>query len=176
MSIRLTPRDANGGQELAGASLADLISQLAEAVAEGQAKLDLSSAQVAAELAKTKVKFIPAIRQIIEKDGSVRFEQAEPMEVSLLDLGLQPTFYSFSEATVEVAMDLKVVEETTTTGSGRAPAKMLFASTRSLRTERKLNRDVKISSKMSAKLVPVPAPPLLGPARDVEDRREGGGA
>jgi hypothetical protein len=53
---------------------------------------------------------------------------------------------------------------------------MLFASTRSLRTERKLNRDVKISSKMSAKLVPVPAPPLLGPVRDVEDRREGGGA
>lgn len=175
MPLRLTPRDVNGGQELAGASLADLITQLAEAVAEGQAKLDLSSAQVAAELARTKVEFIPAIRQVIEKDGSMRFEQAKPMEVSLLDLGLQPTFYSFSEATVEVAMDLKVVEETTTSGGARIPSKTLFASTRALRTERKLNRDVKISSKMSAKLVPVPAPPLLGPVREVDDRREGGG-
>lgn len=174
MALRLTPREVNAGQELAGASLADLITQLAEAVAEGQAKLDLSSAQVAAELAKAKVEFVPAIRQIIEKDGSVRFEQAKPIEVSLLDLGLQPTFYSFSEATVEVSMDLKVVEEVRTTGTAPV-AKTLFASTRSLRTERKLNRDIKISSKMTAKLVPVPAPPLLGPVRETEDRREGGG-
>ncbi|MCW5966466.1 MAG: hypothetical protein KIT83_20685, partial [Bryobacterales bacterium] len=135
----------------------------------------LSSAQVASELARTKVEFIPSIRQVIEKDGSIRFEQADPIEVSLLDLGLQPTFYSFSEATVEVTMDLKVVEETTTTGGAQLRSKALFASTRSLRTERKLNRDVKVSSKMSAKLVPVPAPPLLGPLREVEDLRDGGG-
>jgi hypothetical protein len=175
MALRLTPREVNAGQELAGASLADLITQLAEAVAEGQAKLDLSSAEVAVELAKTKVQFVPAIRQIIEEDGSMRFEQAEPIEVSLLELGLQPTFYSFSEATVEVSMDLKVVEEVNTTGGARVASKALFASTRSLRTERKLNRDVKISSKLSAKLVPVPAPPLLAPVRETEDRREGGG-
>jgi len=159
-------------RELPGASLADLIAQLAEAVAEGQAKLDLSAAGVAEELAKTKVQFVPEIRQIIAKDGSMRFEQAPPVEVSLLELGIQPTFYAFSEATVEVAMDLKVVDQTTSTTSSEK--KGLFANTQSLRLERKLNRDLKVSSKITAKLVPVPAPQLLSPVRTVTDERGGG--
>jgi hypothetical protein len=173
MPIQLTPRDAlDPARELPGASLADLITQMAEAIAEGQAKLDLAAAAVAQELAKSKVQFIPEIRQTIQKDGSMKFEQAQPIEVSLLELGIQPTFYAFSEATIEVAMDLKVVEQTTTTSSQEK--KGLFAGTQSLRMERKLNRDVKVSSKMTAKLVPVPAPQLLTPVRTVTDNREGG--
>ena len=159
-------------RELPGASLADLITQMAEAIAEGQAKLDLAAAEVAQELAKSKVKFVPEIRQIIAKDGSMKFEQAEPVEVSLLELGLQPTFYAFSEATIEVAMDLKVVEQTTSSSSQEK--KGLFAGTQSLRMERKLNRDLKVSSKIAAKLVPVPAPRLLTPVRTVTDNRGGG--
>jgi hypothetical protein len=167
MPIRLTPREAlNPARELPGASLADLVAQLAEAVAEAQAKLDLSAASVATELAATRVKFIPEIRQIIDKEGRMKFETADPVELSLLELGVQPTFYAFSEATVEVAMDLKVVEEEQ---SSTTPKKGLFASTQSVRLERKLNRDVRISSKISAKLVPVPAPQLLTPVRTVED-------
>lgn len=172
MAIRLTPRDAlDTARELPGASLADLVAQLAEAIAEGQAKLDLSAAAVAQELAKAKAQFIPEIRQVIEQDGSMKFEQAKPVEVSLLELGIQPTFYAFSEATLEVAMDLKVVEQTTTTTQEN---KGLFANTQSLRLERKLNRDVKVSSKITAKLVPVPAPQLLTPVRTVTDKRSGG--
>jgi hypothetical protein len=121
---------------------------------------------VATELAATRVKFIPEIRQIIDKEGRMKFETADPVELSLLELGVQPTFYAFSEATVEVAMDLKVVEEEQ---SSTTPKKGLFASTQSVRLERKLNRDVRISSKISAKLVPVPAPQLLTPVRTVED-------
>lgn len=168
MPIRLTPRDLSPARELPGASLADFVTQLAEAVAEGQAKLDLSSAEVAAQLAQTHVQFIPEIRQIIEKDGRMRFETAQPITLSLLELGIQPTFYAFSEAVVEVAMDLRVVEETASSGSSRGS---LFASTQALRLERKLNRDVKISSKISAKLVPVPMPGMLTPVRTVEDNR-----
>jgi hypothetical protein len=170
MAIKLTPRDAlDLARELPGASLADLVTQMAEAVAEGQAKLDLSAAQVAQELAATRVKFVPEIRQTIAKDGTMKFETAPPVEVSLLELGIQPSFYAFSEATVEVAMDLKVVEQTTTTQNQEK--KGLFAGTQSLRMERKLNRDLKVSSKLTAKLVPVPAPALLTPARTVTDER-----
>lgn len=171
MAIQLTPRDASlAAPELPGASLADLVAQLAEAVAEGQAKLDLSSAAVAKQLADTRVAFIPQIRQIIDEKGNVRFETANPVEVSLLELGIQPTFYAFSEATVEVAMDLKIVEETQSSSPGKKTS--LFAHTQSLRQERKLNRNVTISSKLTAKLVPVPAPPLLTPVRTVEDNRK----
>jgi hypothetical protein len=173
MPIQLTPRDAlDPARELPGASLADLVTQLAEAIAEGQAKLDLAAAAVTQELAKIKVPFIPEIRQIIGKDGSIKFEQAPPVEVSLLELGIQPTFYAFSEATVEVAMDLRVVEQTTTSSSQEKKA--LFAGTQSLRLERKLNRDLKVSSKITAKLIPVPAPQLLTPVRTVIDNRGGG--
>jgi len=174
MPIELKPRDPlDLAQEVPGGSLADVLTQLAEAVAEGQARLDLSSAEVAKQLADARVSIVPAIRQIIEPDGTMRFEQAAPIQASLLDLGLQPTFYAFSEATAEIAMDLKVVE--TATEQGQSKKQFLFAGTRSLRTERRLNREIRVYSKLSAKLVPVPAPQLLGPARTVEDRRPGGG-
>ena len=170
MAIQLTTRDAlTPARELASASLADLVTQLAEAVAEGQAKLDLSAAEVAQQLAGTRVQFIPEIRQIIDEKGNMKFETAKPVELSLLELGIQPTFYAFSEATVEVAMDLKIVEDTQSTTNSKT---VLHANTQSLRLERKLNRDVTISSKITAKLVPVPAPQLLTPGRTVEDNRK----
>jgi hypothetical protein len=170
MPIQLTPRDALiQARELPGASLADLVTQLAEAVAEGQAKLDLSAAEVAKQLAGTRVQFVPEIRQIIDEKGNMKFETAKPVELSLLELGIQPTFYAFSEAIVEVAMDLKIVEDTQSTTTSKTG---LFANTQSLRLERKLNRNVTISSKITAKLVPVPAPQLLTPVRTVEDNRK----
>jgi hypothetical protein len=174
MALSLKPRNPlEPVQELAGGSLADILTSLAEAVAEGQARLDLSSAEVAQQLAATKVKVVPAVRQIIGEKGEVKFEQADPIEVSLLELGLQPTFFSFSEASAEIAMDLQVVETVNETSTG--PQRVLFGGTRSLRLERRLNRDLKVTSKISAKIVPVPAPPLLQPERSVEDRREDGG-
>jgi hypothetical protein len=175
MAISLTPRDPlEPVKEVPGGSLAEVLTQLAEAIAEGQARLDISSAQVIQELSNAKVSIIPSIRQIIEEDGTVRFEQAEPLEVSMLDLGVMPTFFAFSEATAEIAMDLKVVENITESGTSKRRVS-LFAGTRSLRTERRLNRDVSVHTKISAKLVPVPAPALVEPTRILEDRRDGGG-
>ncbi|MEQ9624802.1 hypothetical protein [Coleofasciculus chthonoplastes] len=176
MAFDLTPKDPNEPiQELAGASLAEVLTQLAEAIAEGQARLDLSSAQVVQELAQTQVDIVPSIRQIIREDGTVEFQQAEPVRVSLLDLGILPTFLAFSEATAEVAMDLKVVENVTQSSGNTNKRKSLFAATQSLRTERRLNRDVSVHTKLTAKLVPVPVPARLQPIITVEDQREGGG-
>jgi hypothetical protein len=174
MPIRLTPRAPLDGQaEAPGAPLAEMITAMAEAVAEGQLKLDLAAAEAAQELAQTKIQFIPAVRQIIDAEGKITFEHAPPAEISLLDLGMQPTFYAFSEALLEVAMDLRVIENAQSTTEQKE--RSLFASTRSIRTERKLNRDVKVSSKFSAKLVPVPGPALLRPERSVTDKRAAGG-
>lgn len=173
MAFNLTPNNLNEPtQELPGTALADLIVRLAEAVAEGQARLDLSSAQVLQELAKTRVSIVPSIRQIVAEGGSVSYEQAEPVEVSLLELGMLPTFFAFSEATVEVAMDLKVVEQVNSSGDVNSKPS-LFAATRSLQTQRRLNRDVSISTKMTAKLVPVPPPSRFNIPLDVENQTEG---
>ncbi len=175
MAFDLTPRNPlDPTQELPDAPLAEVLTQLAEAVAEGQARLDLSSAEVVRELARNRVSIIPSIRQIIREDGTTEFEQARPVEVSLLELGVTPTFYAFSEATAEVAMDLKVVESSTESGTSEQRP-FISIATRSLRTERRLNREVSVHSRISAKLIPIPTPPLLEPTRIVEDQREGGG-
>jgi hypothetical protein len=161
-------------RELADAPLAEVLTQLAEAVAEGQARLDLSAAQVVTELAETRVSIIPSIRQIVRQDGTVEFEQASPVEVSLLELGITPTLYAFSEATAEVAMDLEVMESAAKSGASEQRT-FLSIGTRSLRAERGLNRDVGVHSRVSSRLVPVPIPVRLEPTVTVEDRREGGG-
>ena len=167
MTFNLSPRNLNNsGQELAGAALGDLITQLAESVAEGQARLDLSSAQVLQELAETRVAVVPRIQQTVSESGDVSYEQSPPVEVSLLELGVMPTFFAFSEATVEVAMDLKVVEEIDTSGSVKSKP-LLYAATKSLQTQRKLNRNVDIATKMKVKLTPVPPPSRLNVALDV---------
>lgn len=167
MAFNLAPRNLNdSSQELSGAALGDLITQLAESVAEGQARLDLSSAQVLQELAETRVSVVPRIQQTIDEAGGVSYQQAPAVDVSLLELGVLPTFFAFSEATVEVAMDLKVVEEIDSKGTIKSKP-LLFASTKSLQTQRKLNRDVSISTRMKVTLTPVPPPDRLNVALDV---------
>jgi len=137
---------------------------LAEGIADAQSSLDHASASLVVELAKTKVEIIPRVEETIAADGSVTYKNAPPELVSLLDLGVRPTFYQFSQATVEVAMDIKVVENETSSGGGKRRFS-LFADTASLRFERKLNRDIKIASKITATLVPVPMPLRLEPVR-----------
>ncbi|MGJ3241065.1 MAG: hypothetical protein ACFE0Q_20310 [Anaerolineae bacterium] len=147
-------------RETPSASFSDLVRMLAESIAEAQASLDRTSAELVKEFAETTVEVIPNMTQTIQPDGSVKYETAEPQEVSLLNLGVRPTFYQFSEATVEVVMDIEVVETQTEDGKRLMN---LFAQTYNVKYERKLNRDVKTSSKLTATLVPVPMPVGLEP-------------
>jgi hypothetical protein len=173
VAFDLEPRDPlEPTQELPDAPLAEVITQLAEGVAEGQARLDLSAAQVASVLANSRVSVIPSVTQIVSEDGTTRYETASPVEVSLLELGITPTFYAFSEATAEVAMDLKVTESITETDTSEQRA-FLTMGTRSLRMERRLNRDVTAHSRLSVKLVPVPTPVRLEPTTITVDEGEG---
>lgn len=151
-------------RETPSASFADLVRMLAEGIAEAQASLDRTSAEMVVELANTKIKLIPRITEVLDADGNVTYQQSEPVEVSLLDIGVTPTFYQFSQSTVEVAMDIKIVENETQDGEIKRRFS-LFADTSTLRFERKLNREVKVHSKLTATLVPVPRPLRLEPER-----------
>jgi len=145
-------------------AFADLVRMLAEGVAEGQQALDRASAEMLQELAETKVMIVPSVTETIAEDGTVTYEQGTPQEVSLLDLGVSPTFFQFSEATVEVAMDLTIVESMEESGEGKRRYG-LFAGTSKVKAERKFNRDVSVSSKLTARMVPVPSPVRLDPVR-----------
>lgn len=149
--------------ETANVSFGDLVRMLAEGIADAQSALDRASAEMAVELAETEVEIVASITEIIDKDGSISFERGKPQKVSLLELGLTPTFYQFSQATVEVAMDVHLVEsEDEKTKEKRTG---LFASTREIALDRKFNRDTKISSRLTATLVPVPSPIRVEPVR-----------
>jgi hypothetical protein len=145
-------------------SFADLVRMLAEGIADAQTSLDRASAALVEELAEATVEVVPRVTETIDADGNVTYEQADPVPVSLLSLGVTPTFYQFSQATVEVVMDIKVVEREETTEEGKRRY-ALFAGTANVRAERKLNRDVTVHSKVTATLVPVPMPLRLEPSR-----------
>ena len=151
-------------RETPSVSFGDLVRMLAEGIADAQASLDRSSAELVEELAASTVKIVPRLTETVDADGGMTFEHADAQEFSLLSLGVTPTFYQFSQSTVEVVMDIKIVEQEQETGQGRRRFG-LFAGTSEVRAERKLNRDVTVHSKLTATLVPVPMPLRLEPER-----------
>lgn len=152
-------------RELPDVDFADLVRMLAEGIADAQVSLDRASASMVEELAAKEVSLVPEIREVVDGKGNVSYEQAPPRPVSLLELGITPTFYQFSQATVEVSMDIKIVEEERAT-SGK-PKVGLVAGTATLQAERRLNREVTGHSKLTATMVPVPMPARVEPARTV---------
>ena len=144
--------------ETSSTSFADLVRMMAEGIADAQMALDRSSAEMVTELADTRVDVVPTITETVAADGTITYEQGKPQSVSLLELGVKPTFYQFSQATVEVSMDLKLVEQLNEDGTRKKGALGLFAETSNIRFERKLNRDVSVHSRITATLVPVPMP------------------
>jgi hypothetical protein len=151
-------------RESPSVSFADLVRMLGEGIADAQASLDRTSAELVQELANTKVQVVPEVKEVVDADGKVTFEQAKPQEVSLLSIGVMPAFYQFSQSTVEVAMDVKIVEGEKESGTGKRLFG-LFAGTAELRAERTLNREVTAHSKLTATLVPVPRPLRIEPSR-----------
>jgi hypothetical protein len=151
--------------EVPSTSFADLIRMLAEGIAEAQLSLDRGSAEMLTELAATRVDIVRNITEVIDEKGNVTYKSGEPQSVSLLELGMLPAFYQFSQATIEVAMDLQIMENETGTEETKG-RKTLFANTSNLRMERKINRELKIASKLTATLVPVPMPLRIEPARN----------
>jgi len=157
------------------ASLADLIREVALSIADAQRGLDASSAEMVRELAETRVAVVPAIHETIAADGRISYRQDDPHSVSLLEVGVNPTFYQFAQTVIEVQMDLKVVETESESGSKTGSRIFLQADTASLRFERKLNRDVSVCSKVTATLVPVPMPLRVEPIRTTTNAGEDDG-
>jgi ribosomal protein L31E len=155
------------GRELLDVPLPDMVTSLALGIAKAQRALDLVSVETAKELSEDKIKVIPAITEKITKD-SVEFVPAAEVEMSLLAVGLNPTFYQFSESTIEVTMDIKTTatedEKVKTTTEGHVGF-MCWGASIKVETEfnRHFGKEVHGTSKLFVKLTPVPPPPRLMP-------------
>lgn len=164
------------GQELLDVPLPDMVASLAMGIATAQAALDENSVETAKALADTEIELVLAMTQTIAADGSVTFESAPPVEVSLLQIGLLPTFYQFAEATIEVSMDIKTTTSRETEVGVNAKAKVGFglwsASVNiDVKHNRKFGKEVHGTSRMITRIVPVPPPPRIAPELIVVDNR-----
>lgn len=164
------------GQELLDVPFPEMVASMGQGIADAQNQLDMNSVEVAEILSETRIDVVPAITRTIDQDGEVSYSSAEPIETSLLQVGLTPTFYQFSEATIEVEMDIKTTTERETNIEVGAKARAGFGLYgASVQTDvshnRKFGKEVHGTSKLKTTMVPVPAPPYLFPEVETIDNR-----
>jgi hypothetical protein len=169
------------GQELLDTPFPDMVAKLAMGIAQAQHALDENSVNTAVILADTEIEVVLAVTQTIDEDGTVSFSQAPKTAISLIQMGLLPTFYQFSEASIEVSMDIKTTTSTETNVKVAAEAKVGFAAwSASIKAEvshnRKFGKEVTGTSRLFTKMTPVPPPPRIAPVINVVDNREEAGA
>jgi hypothetical protein len=167
---------ASVGQELLDVPLPEMVLKLALGIAEAQKALDENSVETAQALAETEIPVVLAVTQTIAADGTVSYAQAPPIDVSLIQIGLLPTFYQFSEATIEVTMDIKTTTSRETNIKVGVKAKVGFSMWSAsvsvdVSHNRKFGKEVHGTSRLVTKLVPVPPPPRIAPELIVVDNR-----
>ncbi len=106
------------GQELLDVPFPEMVFKLANAIAAGQRRLDAASIETARALAKARVKVIPEIFEVISNGETKTFggvpvtginvtsEPGESVSMTLLQAGLLPTFYQFTESIIEVKISI----------------------------------------------------------------------
>jgi hypothetical protein len=172
------------GQELLDIPFAEMVRNLAFAIAEGQLALDRSSVETLRFLLENEVDIVPEITEIIEPDprtvtvdgrtipitgARITASGARPIRLNLLQAGLQPTFYQFTEATLEVKLSISIkrTEESNSSSRSSVPVKgfvtRAFASPVNYRTANTFSYTAEGSSVLRATMRPVPPPPRLTP-------------
>jgi hypothetical protein len=176
------------GEELLDVPFADLVRNLAFAIAEGQLALDRSSIETLQFLLSNTVDVIPEITEIIEPvphqvsigpsgqqvsftGVNIRGSGSAPIKLNLLQAGIQPTFYQFTEAQIEVKMSISIKRTQEGENQDDSPSNVrvkgyamrAFASPVNYRTSNTYSYTAQGSSVLRATLRPVPPPPRLTP-------------
>lgn len=209
------------GQELLDVPFPEMIFKMANAIAQGQRRLDKTSIDTARMLAKARVSVIPEIFEIVEKKKisdaleagavlplappavagapvpavppvpvadqftiAVRSESGKAIDMSLMQAGLLPTFYQFTESIIEVKISishrssfqsefevgasLEVATEAEAHGSlfgfgGSASVSTTFASHVNYKSSSSYSYSAEGSSLLRTTLKPLPPPARLIP-------------
>jgi hypothetical protein len=148
------------GQDLLDTPFADMVLQLGTAIAQAQTALDTNSIQTLLELSTNKVKVSMVMHE--KADGS--FLADDPVEMSLLQWGINPTFYQFNETIIEVkmAISMKKEKDLDVTVGAKVGFKVWSASV-DAKYSQKYSYSVDGSSLLRTTLVPVPPPARLIP-------------
>jgi hypothetical protein len=176
------------GRDLLDLPFAEMVRNLALAIAEGQTALDVNSLNTLRQLAEIEVPVVTEMTEILEAEvrnvsvnGTtipvtgvrIRASGAPPLNMNMIQAGLLPTFYQFTEAAIEVRLSITMREvgESETEGEidvggpaflalGRSRA---FASSVDYRNANKYQYQAAGSSVLRATMRPVPPPSRLEP-------------
>ena len=134
-------------RQLLSAPLPQIIQQLGIAVADAQRALDENSIRTAAELATAEVTI-----------GDETY--------NLMSLGFTPTFYAFTEATVEAKLSFSMSETqelgvSASASLGVNAGMVMVAASVSVSYARKFSVSSEGTSSIAARLVSLPAPEAL---------------
>ncbi len=174
------------GQDLLNVPFPQMVRSLAMAIADGQRSLDKSSIETARVLATERVSLIEEIWEVIEPrmppyhftdpDGrdiyvtgaTVTAGHSDPTPYTLLQAGLFPTFYQFTESVIEVKMSISSrstssteIEAGASLGINYGPVS--FAAHVNFKTSQTFSYSVEGSSLLRTTLKPVPPPARLSP-------------
>ena len=185
------------GRDLLDVPFPAMVMNLAYAIAKGQLALDRTSLTTARMLAAEKVMLIQEVQEIISPDirsvtvprfdadgnpagqdsirvtgARVDFKSQPPEQMTLLQAGLTPTFYQFTESILEVKMSISQkstsssefevgasLEASANWGWGSAS----FASHVNYKTANTYSYSAEGSSLLRTTLKPVPPPSRLTP-------------
>jgi hypothetical protein len=173
------------GRDLLDVPFGQMVLSLAMAIAEGQRALDRTSVETARALASANVRLIDETTEVIRPDPQrytftapdgtpivvtgaiVDFDRHEA-DYTLLQAGLFPTFYQFTESIIEVKMSIS--SKTTSTTEFEAGASLginygpvSFAAHANFKTSQTFSYSVEGSSLLRTTLKPVPPPARLTP-------------
>jgi hypothetical protein len=181
------------GRDLLDLPFAEMVRNLAVAIADGQTALDRNSLETLKALADVQVDVLSGVTEVIERtttpvtvtvpgpDGGthtetveitgarVRPSGVERTTMSMLQAGLFPTFYQFTEASIEVKIAITMHEDTESEAQISGPGSLglrpsrAFASTVDYRTQNTYSYDANGASVLRATLRPVPPPSRLQP-------------
>jgi len=179
------------GRDLLDLPFAELVRNLAVAIADGQTALDRNSLDTLRALVATNVDVLTDITEVISPDiqdvtisgvgpdgteysqtiqvtgARVTSSGAAPVSMNMLQAGLFPTFYQFTEATVEVKLSITMREDDTSSASGTSSlglgASRAYASSVDYRTQNTYSYVASGATRLTATIKPVPPPSRLAP-------------
>jgi hypothetical protein len=176
------------GTDLLNVPFPQMVRSLAMAIADGQRSLDKTSMETTRFLAQEQVQLIeeiwevitPKVRDATYHDSSgaehtiqvtgatVEAGHSDPVKFSLLQAGLFPTFYQFTESVIEVKMAISSrstssteLEAGASLGINYGP--VAFAAHVNFKTSNTFSYSVEGSSLLRTTLKPVPPPARLSP-------------
>jgi hypothetical protein len=181
---------ASIGRDLLDLPFAEVVRNLALAIAEGQAALDRNSLDTLKELVREDVDVLTDVTEVIEPfpidvttgpalppvrvtGARVRASGVPPVPMSLFQAGLRPTFYQFTEATVEARLSITMREDRESQERGRRFAggrpfldigfSRAYAAPVDFRAANTFNYQAQGASLLRATMRPVPPPARLEP-------------